>query len=110
VTAANFARSVPLAVVLVAVVVPAHGHLSAHGALLAVASGALASGVGYSLWYAALPHLAATRAAIVQLAVPVLAAAGGAVILAEAITLRFAICAAVILGGVALAVAGRRAR
>ena len=107
VTADTFARSVPFAAVLVLAYVFTHGHVSARGAVLASASGAIASGLGYSLWYAALPHLPATRAAIVQLSVPVIAAAGGAVILSESITLRFAVCAAAILGGVALAVLAR---
>lgn len=108
VTADNFARSLPFAIVLVVAATLVDGHVSVRGALLAVASGALASGLGYSLWYAALPHLTATRAAIVQLAVPVLAAGGGALLLGEPITTRFVVCATAILGGVALAV--RRVR
>jgi drug/metabolite transporter (DMT)-like permease len=76
--------------------------------MLAVASGAIASGVGYSLWYAALPSLPATRAAVVQLSVPAIAAAGGVVVLGEAMTMRFVVCAATILGGVAIAILGRR--
>lgn len=109
VTADNFARSLPLVAVLVIVAVAAHGgHLSAEGVLLATGSGALASGLGYSLWYAVLPQLTATHAAIVQLAVPVLAASGGALLLAEPITLRFAVCSAAIVGGVALCVISRR--
>ena len=110
VTADNFARSLPFALVLAAASVLTRGHVTAEGALLAVGSGALASGLGYSLWYAALPHLAATRAAIIQLSVPVLAAAGGALVLGEALTTRLAACSAAILGGVALAVLGRRRR
>lgn len=109
VTADNFARSLPLAAVLVIVAVAVRGGvLSTEGALLAAGSGALASGLGYSLWYAVLPQLTATRAAIVQLAVPVLAASGGALLLAEPITLRFAVCSSAILGGVALSVISRR--
>lgn len=109
VTADNFARSLPFAALLVIAAVAARGgQLSAEGVLLAAGSGALASGLGYSLWYAVLPQLTATRAAIVQLAVPVLAASGGAVLLAEPITLRFAVCSAAILGGVALCVISRR--
>lgn len=77
------------------------------GVLLAAASGALASGAGYAIWYAALPSLTATRAALVQLSVPVLAAAGGVWLLGEAIPLRLPIAAALVLGGVALAVATR---
>jgi drug/metabolite transporter (DMT)-like permease len=78
------------------------------GALLAVASGAVASGLGYAAWYAALRGLTATRAALVQLAVPPLAALGGVAVLGEEISLRLLLAAAAILGGIALAVAGGR--
>ena len=63
--------------------------------------------VGYAIWYAALRHLTSTRAALVQLSVPVLAAAGGVTLLAEAITPRLAIAGAVILGSIAVGVLGR---
>lgn len=112
VTADNFVRSLPLAALLVLVGVVANGArgatISMDGVVLATASGALASGLGYSLWYAVLPQLTSTRAAIVQLLVPVLAASAGALLLAEPLTLRFASCAAAILGGVALSVVTRR--
>jgi drug/metabolite transporter (DMT)-like permease len=100
-TAGNFARSVPLAIG-VSVAAP-HVAFHAEGTLLAVASGALASGLGYVAWYAALPALSATRAASVQLAVPVLAAAGGVLFLSERITPRLILAAILILGGVGLA-------
>ena len=80
---------------------------SAAGILLAVLSGALASGMGYVVWYAALRGLTATRAATVQLSVPVLAAAGGVVFMSEGVSLRLLVAAVVILGGVALALFGR---
>jgi drug/metabolite transporter (DMT)-like permease len=83
-------------------------HLSESGILFAVLSGAIASGVGYVVWYAALRGLTATRAAIVQLSVPILAAWGGVVFLAEDISLRLILAGAFILGGIALAIAGRR--
>ncbi|MFP2933163.1 EamA family transporter, partial [Pyxidicoccus sp. 3LG] len=79
------------------------------GVALAVASGALASGVGYSLWYAALPHLTATRAAIVQLSVPVLAAVGGVLLLGEVVTLRLALAGGALLAGVLLALSAKAA-
>jgi drug/metabolite transporter (DMT)-like permease len=110
-TADNFARTVPMALALVGIAMVARdsgAYASTHGVLLAVASGALASGVGYSVWYAALPSLAATRAAVVQLLVPAIAAVGGVVVLGEALTVRFVACAAAILGGVAIAIAGHR--
>lgn len=108
-TAANFARSLPFVALLV---LAAFGSLRAVGAgvVLAVLSGALASGLGYVVWYAALRGLTATRAASVQLTVPVLAAAGGVVLLHEPVTLRLVAAAALILGGVGLAVGGRRRR
>jgi drug/metabolite transporter (DMT)-like permease len=107
-TAGNFARSLPLAIALV-VAAAASLQISFKGALLAAISGSLASGVGYSLWYAALPGLAATRAAVVQLAVPVLAAVGGVALLGESPSLRLAGAGLAILGGVALTLRGRAA-
>jgi drug/metabolite transporter (DMT)-like permease len=101
-TSGNFARSVPLAVG-VSIAAASHFALSAEGALLAAVSGALASGLGYVAWYAALSGLSATRAASVQLTVPVLAAAGGVLFLSERITVRLIVAAILILGGVALA-------
>ena len=83
------------------------GHrISPAGALLALASGALASGLGYAVWYAALRGLSATRAAIVQLSVPPLAAAGGVLVLGESFSARLVIASVLILGGIALAVLG----
>jgi len=106
-TADNFLRSLVFAAPLAAAIV-LDGHASARGAALAAASGAVASGIGYSLWYAALPHLAATRAAILQLSVPVLTAAAAPLVLGETITPRFAGAAAAIVGGIALAVLAKR--
>lgn len=107
-TGQNFARAVPLAVgALLAALVTASLHASARGVVLALASGALASGLGYSLWYRALPQLGAVRAALVQLLVPVLAAVAGILLLHERATLRLMIAGPLILGGVAFAVLGR---
>ena len=107
-TADNFVRTLPFAALLLASLAVMDGHVTLEGAALAVASGAIASGLGYSLWYAALPHLAPSRAAIVQLSVPVLAAAGGAVVLGEVVTVRLVGAAAAIVGGIALAVVAKR--
>lgn len=107
-TAQNFAWSVPLAIAAFGIGAATGVHVSVRGAALAVASGALASGVGYTIWYAALRHLTATRAAIAQLAVPVLAAAGGVVVLGEAVTTRLVVSGSAIIGGVAFAVSRRR--
>lgn len=108
-TASNFAWAVPAALV-VNVVFAAKIDASGTGLLLAVASGALASGVGYVIWYAALAGLAATRAATVQLSVPVIAAFGGVAWLGETMTLRLMLASAAILGGIALVLAQRSSR
>jgi len=84
------------------------GHVEVTGALSAVASGALASGGGYAVWYSVLPNLTATRAGTLQLLVPVIAAVAGVVLLREQVTLRLVLSAAAILGGVAIAGWGRR--
>ncbi len=108
-TAGNFVRAVPLALGASVIWFVVHDvHLSLRGALLALVSGSVTSGLCYSLWYAALPSLSATRAAIAQLCVPALAAAGGVLFLHESVTSRLVISGSAILGGVALAVVGRR--
>jgi len=106
-TSGNFARSVPMAAAVLLVARP-HGTFEPAGVWLAVASGALASGVGYVLWYTALRGLTAMSAAVVQLSVPILAAAGGVLFLAESITARLVLAAGMVLGGIALALAARR--
>lgn len=105
-TAGNFIRAVPLAAV-VFVFSFKHFHISATGAFFAILSGALASGLGYAIWYAALRGLSASRAATLQLAVPILAAVGGIFFLSETISLRLVIATLMILGGVGLAVLGQ---
>jgi len=104
-TAANFARGAVLALPLV-MFSASSLHLSPAGIGLASASGALASGVGYSLWYAVLPSLGATRAAVVQLAVPVLTPLAAALLLGEPVTLRLVLAGTAILAGVGAAVTG----
>jgi drug/metabolite transporter (DMT)-like permease len=81
---------------------------SASGLWLAAISGGVTSGLGYAAWYRALPHLTATNAAIVQLSVPIVAALGAVVVLNETPTARLIVASAIVLGGVALAIAGRR--
>jgi len=83
-------------------------HLSNRGIILAILSGSVASGIGYTVWYAALKYHTATRAAVLQLAVPVIAAGGGILFLAESADLRLVIAAALILGGIGLTIAGRK--
>ncbi|HET7772945.1 MAG TPA: EamA family transporter [Burkholderiaceae bacterium] len=110
VTAGNFLRTVPMALAL-SLALLAHARLDAAGVLYAVLSGALTSGVGYAIWYAALPHLKAMVAATLQLSVPVIAAAGAVLFLGEALSLRLLLASAAILGGIALVVLmGRPAR
>ena len=104
-TTGNFLRCTPLAIVLVLPALLA-GNATAWGWGYAIASGALASGLGYAIWYAALPGLGRSTAAYVQLTVPAIAALGGVVFVAEPLSARLAICAGGILGGVALAVWG----
>jgi len=105
-TSSNFVRTLPFAAVSI-VLAWGSVHTTARGVALAIVSGALTSGLGYVLWYMALRALTTTRAAIVQLAVPVIAAAGGIIVLAEAPTLRLAIASALILGGIGAAVLTR---
>jgi drug/metabolite transporter (DMT)-like permease len=110
VTADNFLRATPMATLLL-LAIPLHGgHVESRGVALAIASGAIASGIGYSLWYAALPSLPAVRAAIVQLAVPVLAAGAGALVLSEQLSARLAIATGLIIGGIALALLAKQRR
>ena len=88
----------------VALAVLAEARLDAAGVAYALASGAITSGLGYAIWYTVLPALKATSAATVQLSVPVIAALGGIVFLGEAVTLRFVLASAAILGGIALVI------
>jgi drug/metabolite transporter (DMT)-like permease len=79
------------------------------GLIYAVLSGAIASGLGYVIWYSVLPSLKAASAATVQLSAPVLAAAGGILFLSEPLTLRFLFASIAVLGGIALVVINRPA-
>lgn len=106
-TADNFIRSLPLAAAFL--LWSGRPEITAAGAALATASGAAASGLGYALWYAALPALGVTRAAAVQLAVPVLAGVGGTLLLGEPVTARLVVAGGAILAGIALATLQPRA-
>ena len=105
-TAGNFVYAIPM-ILLIRLVSLSNIHVSTNGILLATLSGALASGVGYVIWYAALRGLTTIRAAIVQLSVPVIAAWSGVIFLAENISLRLLVAGVFILGGIALAVFSR---
>lgn len=108
-TTNNFIYSVPL-VIIVSLLFMGDFNSSSSGLVLAAASGAIASALGYVIWYAALRGLTATRAATVQLSVPVIAAFGGVVLLSEQITLRLLLASAATLGGVAIVLAKRAAQ
>jgi len=107
VTARNFLLAVPMGL-LTSLLFLADLRADGRGFALAVASGAIASGLGYVIWFAALRGLSATSAATVQLAVPVVAAAGGVMLLAEPVTLRLLVASAVTLGGIGIVVMQRR--
>jgi len=102
-TAGNFARALVPAVAL-SVVTIARASPAPLGLLCAALSGAVASGLGYAIWYAALPHLSTTAAAAAQLSVPIIAALAAALLLDEPLTMRLAWCSAIVLGGTALVV------
>src|SRR5712691_8664494 len=105
-TAGNFVRAVPFATVVSLILLP-WARLDRAGILYAIISGAITSGLGYVIWYRALPGLRASSAATVQLSVPVLAATGGILLLGEGITLRYLLASLAILGGIALVVIER---
>jgi len=102
-TTGNFLRAIPFAVGLSVALIP-WMRFDPAGTAYAVLSGAIASGVGYVIWYTALPSLKAASAASVQLSVPVLTAAGGILLLGEPLTLRFLLASIAVLGGIALVV------
>lgn len=112
-TAWNFLLCVPVALVLFALAVMLGlgvGPWTAGGISLAILSGAVTSGLGYALWYALVPSLGAARAGVAQLTVPLIAAAGGLALMGEAVSLRFSLAAALVLGGVGLASVQSRLR
>lgn len=111
-TAANFLLAATVAIIVGAVLllVPstsAGPTITALGLAIAILCGAVTSGLGYALWYTVLPNLRSTTAAVAQLTVPVIAILGGAVLLAEPVSVRLVIAACLVLGGVLLAVTSR---
>jgi drug/metabolite transporter (DMT)-like permease len=101
-TASNFMLTVPMVAVLTLVTFTG-ADISTHGITLAIVSGAITSGIGYVIWYAALEYLSAIQAALVQLSVPAIATAGGVVLLLEPLSLRLLIASALVLGGISIA-------
>jgi drug/metabolite transporter (DMT)-like permease len=108
-TSGNFTRAVPFAFVMILAAIP-WLRIDSLGVSYAILSGAVTSGLGYVIWYQALPGLKATSAATVQLSVPVLAAAGGILLLGEAITLRYLLASCAVLGGIALVLIEKQRR
>jgi drug/metabolite transporter (DMT)-like permease len=106
-TAGNFLRTLPMAVALCVVVVIFSVKLSVSGLIYAALSGAVASGLGYTIWYAAIPGLTPTQGASVQLSVPVITALGAALVLGEGITVRLTASSLAILGGIGLVMASK---
>ena len=101
-TASNFMLTIPMVAVLT-VVTFTGADISTHGITLAIVSGAITSGIGYVIWYAALEYLSAIQAALVQLSVPAIATAGGVLLLLEPLSLRLLIASALVLGGISIA-------
>ena len=97
-----------LLTLLAALVVIVDVRADAAGLFYAALSGAIATGLGYTIWYAALPGLSAAQGASVQLTVPVIATVGGTLMIGEEITLRLLLSSVAILGGIALVVANKR--
>jgi len=102
-TAGNFLRTVPIALAL-SLALLGDARWDQAGFWYAAASGTVASGIGYAIWFAALPGLKAASAATVQLSVPVIAAIGGILFLGESLTLRLVLASVTILGGIALVI------
>lgn len=110
-TAGNFIRALPLLLVpALAAVFSGHLRIGSTGLLYALGSGILASGAGYAVWYGVLRHISAQQAATLQLSVPVIAALGGVMVLSEPLSARLVGASVVVLGGVGLALAGRKSR
>ncbi|MBD3219446.1 MAG: EamA family transporter [candidate division Zixibacteria bacterium] len=113
-TARNFLFCLPGVVVLALIIFgksmqTGHVKMNADGIILAVSSGALASGLGYVLWYLTVQKITTVSASVIQLAVPVLVAIGGVLLLDESLTLRLALASILIIGGIIIAICGRNA-
>lgn len=106
-TTYNFLRTLPFVLILVLLSFD-DASLSTEGIWLAILSGGLASGIGYAIWYQALGSLSAIQAAVVQLLVPVIAAAGGVAFAGEEVTWRLVIASVVVLGGIMIVITGKQ--
>jgi drug/metabolite transporter (DMT)-like permease len=94
-------------IILISIPLLSQLSLSTRGIVLAVLSGTIASGIGYTAWYVVLKYHSATRAAVLQLSVPIIAAVGGVLLLSEVADLRLLIAGILVLGGIGLTIAGR---
>lgn len=103
--ASTFVRTIPMTLI-VSLLASQSRHIELRGVMAATVSGAVTSGLGYVVWYGALQGLSATRAALVQLLVPVIAVVGGLVFLDESLSFRLVLAAAIVIGGIALALTG----
>jgi len=104
-TAYNFIRTIPFVIVLL-ILCLRNAHISSFGITLAILSGAIASGIGYAVWYIALRNLSIIQAAVVQLLVPIIAAIGGILFINEIISLRLVFSSIMVLGGILLVIIG----
>jgi drug/metabolite transporter (DMT)-like permease len=105
-TSYNFLRTIPFVALLVICNLKQLNY-SSEGIYLALLSGAITSGIGYTIWYIALGGLSSTQAAVIQLSVPVIAAIGGTIFVSEAITARLLISAVIVLGGILMVILGK---
>ncbi len=106
-TANNFLRTLPF-IALITLLTFDDIQTSSQGIVLAIVSGAVTSGLGYAIWYSALPHLTVTQAAVVQLTVPIIASIGGVLFSNEAITIKLVTSSILVLGGVLVVTIGKR--
>lgn len=102
-TAYNFLRTTPIVLILLLVTFY-NSHYSSEGIVLAILSGAIASAMGYTIWYIALSGISVTQSAVIQLSVPVIAALGGVLFISEVITLRLILSGLLILGGILIVI------
>lgn len=106
-TAGNFYRTIPLIIVLTMITFN-QAHITTEGLVLAIVTGAITSGLGYAIWYAALKNLQISQASIVQLSVPIIAALGGVVISQETISVQLLLSSLLVLGGLILFMLGKK--
>ena len=105
-TTYNFLRAIPF-VILLALLTISNATYSLEGVTLAIISGAITSGVGYTIWYIALGGLSSTQAAVIQLSVPIIAAIGGVIFVSETITIRLMVSTIIVLSGILMVVLGK---